>query len=271
MIRSTSTVRKLLARAMDIPLLDAQLILGSVLGCSRSWIIAHNNDFVCKKAEKQFRCKVKRRISGEPIAYILGYQEFWSRNFEVDQTTLIPRPETESLVELALEQIPNKPITVLDLGTGCGAIGITLASERCNWTVIANDLSAPALKVAQKNAHTIPNIAFFQGNWCEAIKPNSMNLIICNPPYIEYGDNHLRSLRYEPLEALVSSDSGLSDLREVIKESRKLLVEDGILALEHGYRQRNKVCQMLVDYGYRNFQTFDDLGGRPRTILARIK
>ena len=98
-----------------------------------------------------------------------------------------------------------------------------------------------------------------------------MNLIICNPPYIEYGDNHLSKLRYEPLEALASSDSGLSDLRQVIKESRKLLVEDGILALEHGYRQRNKVCRMLVDYGYRTIQTFDDLGGRPRTILARIQ
>lgn len=271
MTRSLSNVRKLLSAAADIPLIDAQLLLGFVLGRSRSWIIAHDNDVVNEKAEKQFRSKLKRRMSGEPIAYILGYQEFWSRNFIVDHNTLIPRPETECMVEVALEQIPNKPTTVLDLGTGCGAIGITLANERCKWMVIANDLSVPALKVAQKNALDTPNIRFFQGDWGEAIKPRSMNLIICNPPYIEYGDNHLSELKYEPLNALVSSEYGLYDLKEVIKESRRLLVKDGVLALEHGYRQRNKVCQLLVDYGYENIQTFDDLGGRPRIILARFQ
>ena len=271
MTRSISTVRELLSEAVDIPLLDAQLILGFVLGCSRSWIIAHDNDVVHEKAEKQFRGELKRRMRGEPIAYILGCQEFWSRTFIVDQNTLIPRPETECMVEIALEQMPNKPATVLDLGTGCGAIGITIANERCNWMVIANDLSAPALKVAQKNALDTPNIRFFQGDWGEAVKPSSINLIICNPPYIEYGDNHLSDLTYEPIDALVSSEHGLYDLRQVIKESRRLLVKDGVLALEHGYHQRNKVCQILVDYGYKNIQTFDDLGGKPRIILARFQ
>ena len=266
-----STVHDLLSQADNIPLLDSQLILGSVLGCSRTWIIAHDDDVVCEKAQKIFLSKLKRRIGGEPIAYILGYREFWSQNFLVDRNTLIPRPETECMVEIALEQLPNTPTTVLDLGTGCGAIGVTLATERCNWHIIANDISGSALKVAQRNAFNTKNIAFFQGNWCEAIKPGSINLIICNPPYIEPNDNHLNHLEYEPLSALISPDCGLYDLKQVIKESRSLLVKGGLLILEHGYLQRDKVYQLLHNHGYISIQMFDDLSGKPRIMLARFR
>ncbi|HAK50998.1 MAG TPA: peptide chain release factor N(5)-glutamine methyltransferase [Gammaproteobacteria bacterium] len=264
------TIHELLASAPETPLLERQLILAHVLGKTRSWVIGHDQDSVCELANSVYEKRLERRIHGEPVAYILGHKDFWKHRFAVNKATLIPRPETELLVETALAAFPDTTKTVLDLGTGCGAIAISLANERPAWQVIASDLSASSLAVAKRNAQGTPNIRFFQGNWGEAIKPRSVELIICNPPYIEPGDEHLSALVFEPSSALVSPCKGLHDLHTVIKEARDLLADGGTLLLEHGYNQQDALCKRLHNHGFTHIETYSDLNQTPRAISAQL-
>ena len=264
------TIHDLLASAPDTPLLERQLILAHVLGKTRSWVIAHDQDAVCELTNSVYEKRLARLIQGEPVAYILGYKDFWKHRLAVNKATLIPRPETELLVETALAAFPDTPKTVLDLGTGCGAIAISLANERPAWHVIANDLSASALEVAKRNAQGSSNITFSRGNWGEAIKPRSVELIVCNPPYIEPGDEHLAELIFEPSSALVSPCKGLHDLYRVIKGARDLLADGGTLLLEHGYNQQDALSEYLQNHGFTHIETYNDLNQTPRAISAQL-
>ena len=265
-----TTIHELLALKPDTPLMDRQLILAHVLDKPRSWVIAHDQDSVCDAKSSAYELQLARCKQGEPVAYILGYKDFWRHRFAVNAATLIPRPETEVLVEAALAILPNEPRTILDLGTGSGAIVISLANERPAWHIVANDFSADALAVAKRNAQGTKNIAFFQGDWGKAIKPHSVQLIVCNPPYIEPGDEHLSALIFEPSSALISPCKGLHALHEVIKGAPDLLLEGGTLLLEHGYNQQDALCELLQNNNFTHIQTYIDLNQTPRAVSAQL-
>jgi release factor glutamine methyltransferase len=263
-------IHELLALEPDTPLIERQLILAHVLNKTRSWVIAHDLDSVRDATYSAYKERLTRCKQGEPVAYILGYKDFWRHRFAVNAATLIPRPETEILVEAALSILPNEPNTILDLGTGSGAIAISLANERPAWYVVASDFSADALAVAKRNAKGTKKITFFQGDWGKAIKPNSVQLIVCNPPYIEPGDEHLAELTFEPSSALISPCKGLHDLHKVIKEAHDLLSDGGTLLLEHGYNQQDALLELLQNNNFNHIQTYIDLNQTPRAISAKL-
>ena len=252
----------------ESPLLDCQMLLGHCIGQPRNWLIAHNTDVVCSGIVAKYKAMLDRRQRGEPIAYIIGHRDFWEQQLMVNTATLIPRPETELLVELALSTLPAAACDVLDLGTGSGAIAIALANERRNWDVYASDRSAAALEVARGNARTVSNVRFFRGCWTNAIRSGSFDLVVCNPPYISAQDPHLSVLQYEPADALVSADNGLRDIRDVAQGARRILRPGSALIVEHGYDQPDAASQILLDLGYTDIERFNDPGGLPRAIRA---
>lgn len=270
------TIRQLLGMAScleqsDTPLLDCQLMLAHVTGKSRSWLISHDDLIPENYVYSKFEEMVRRRQAGEPVAYILGYKDFWNSRLSVNSATLVPRPETELLVELALKAMPDGACKVVDLGTGSGAIAISLALEQPDWKLFANDLCAETLRVAQKNATGIDNLFLFRGHWTEAIATRSMDMVVCNPPYVRANDPHLEALRGEPPGALVSGDTGLQDIQLVINGTRRIIKSGGILILEHGFDQRDVVHGLLGDQGYVAIEMFDDLNRQPRVIKATFQ
>lgn len=255
------------------PQLDCQLILSRVLGCTREWLIAHNEDSVCSDHAERFDTMMACRQQGQPVAYLLGYRDFWDLRFKVTQDTLIPRPETELLIETILDTFDNTPITVGDFGTGCGAVAVTLAHARPTWQIIGLDISYEALQVARINGAGInsegcQNLHWVQADWGSALGASSLDLLVCNPPYIAAGDPHLDRLGFEPVAALISADSGLADLKRVILAATKVLKEDGYLLLEHGHEQQQEVCNYLQSCEF-TATALDDLCGKPRAVLAR--
>ena len=257
-----------LTSVSDSPGLDCQIILASILGCTREWVIGHNEDQVCPDKIIEFRNMMMRRQNGEPIAYLLGYKDFWDLRFKVTRDTLIPRPETELLIETILDSFDETPIVVADFGTGSGAIAVTLASERPEWQIIGIDLSNKALEVAKFNGKGFSNLGWVQGNWGSALASGSLDLLICNPPYIAANDPHLNNLCSEPQTALVSGDNGLADLKTVIQAAVHLLKENGHLMLEHGHEQQQQVCARLHASHFVT-NTLRDLNGNPRAVLAK--
>ena len=254
---------------------EAELLLQHALHVDRAWLFAHADDNVGSVLVGQFRCCLSRRAAGEPLAYITGRREFFALDLIVTPDVLIPRPETELLVEQALAHIANDTDTrIADLGTGSGAVALAIAHERPRARVIATDASAAALAVARANAQHLGlrNVEFAQGSWCAALGERQFDLIVSNPPYIALGDAHLDTgdLRFEPALALASGRDGLDAIRAIARDARCHLVESGWLMFEHGYDQGAAVRGILQTHGYRDAQTATDLELRDRVTSARL-
>ena len=285
--------------------LEVQLLLQHVLNVNRAWLIAHENDFLQANNHAGFEVLLKRRLNGEPIAYILGYREFYGFKLKVTPDTLIPRADTETLVEAALARIPtqspNRPslrakrsnletknsdeiasspsssqrqTSVLDLGTGTGAIALAMAKHRPQALVTAVDASEKALSVAQENAKTlgIANIHFINSDWFGVLSGQRFDMIVSNPPYIETNDTHLKQgdLRFEPISALASGMDGLDDIREIIDSAALHLNRHGWLLLEHGYNQAETVAKLFMHAGFADISHALDLAGIQRVTLGRL-
>jgi release factor glutamine methyltransferase len=254
--------------------IDAEVLLAYALSKPRSWLIAHADDELSLEHALAYKLLIEQREAGEPVAYITGRRGFWSLDLEVTPDTLIPRPETELLVELALEHLPHdKACDVLDLGTGSGAIALAIARERPQAQVIATDASAGALAVAQRNArlHHIANASFAHGDWFAPVGDRRFDVIVSNPPYIESGDTHLQQgdLRFEPMSALASGQDGLDDIRRIVRDAGLHLVPGGWLLFEHGWNQGDASRTLLGDAGFVEVSTARDLEQRDRVSLGR--
>ena len=252
---------------------DAELLLAHVLGRPRSWLFAHGDDVIDPHVGDRFEQQLRRCEQGEPVAYITGRRGFWTFDLAVSPETLVPRPETELLVELALQRLPpGRPLQIADLGTGSGAIGLALAHERPLAHVVATDASAGALGVARGNARDLRlgNIEFRQGDWHAPLAGERFDLIASNPPYIAAGDPHLQDLRFEPDAALVSGMDGLDAIRAIVRDASLHLVPGGWILLEHGFDQGAAVRSLMLDAGMGEVATEHDLEGRDRVTLGRI-
>ena len=251
--------------------LEAELLLAHVLQKPKSFLYAHPEYTPTPQEELHFNALIQKRLSGTPIAYLLGEKEFWSLPFYVNEHVLIPRPETELLVELALKTT-TKEAVIADLGTGSGAIAIALKHERPQWTVIATDQSTEALNIAKRNAERNKNpIEFYQGNWCEALPSIQLDLIISNPPYIDPQDPHLTQgdLRFEPKSALSAENHGMADIETIAQQAHSFLKPQGWLMLEHGYQQSELVQACLRKNEYQQIETKTDLAGLPRVTIGQ--
>ena len=273
-------VRELLASATAGSGSDARheagLLLGHALGRTRAWLFAHADDEVEPDAQARFEQLVAARRRGEPVAYLTGTRGFWTLDLEVTPDVLIPRADTERLVELALERIPvEAACTVADLGTGSGAIALAIASERPQARIVATDASAAALAVARANARRLglDQVAFAQGDWCAALGAQRFDVIVSNPPYIAAGDPHLGEgdLRFEPASALASGADGLDAIRVIAAQARDHLEAGGWLLLEHGHDQGAGVRGLLADHGYVDIATARDIEQRERVTLGRTR
>lgn len=253
---------------------EAELLLEHVLGRDRAWLFSHAADVPEADAVARFSDILARRVQGEPLAYLVGHAGFWTLDLAVSPATLIPRPETELLVELALERLPrDTPLRVADLGTGSGAIALALASERPNAQVIATDASAAALEVARQNArrNQLANVDFREGDWFVPLRGEHFHLIASNPPYIADADPHLSrgDLRFEPPTALSSGSDGLDAIRHLAAHAPRHLLPGGWLLLEHGCDQGEAVRKLLCAAGFLGVETRQDLEQRDRISLGR--
>lgn len=267
-----------LSSAHDLGDIDAryesQLLLQHVLKANRAWLIAHENDTLEGEALQAFKSSIERRAKGEPIAYILGNREFYGLNLAVTPATLIPRPDTETLVEAALSKISlNHNMHVLDLGTGTGAIALAIAQQRPQASVTAVDASQPALDVARQNGKQLKlsNVSFISSNWFSNLPQLQFDVIVSNPPYIEETDLHLQQgdLRFEPISALASGADGLDDIRRIISDCLIHLKPQGWLMLEHGYNQAKAVRALMAITGLVDIETLQDLGGNDRVTISK--
>ena len=276
---NTQSIKSALAFATvklnhDEAKLEAQLLLQHVLNVNRAWLIAHENDALQANQHAAFEALLNRRLNGEPIAYILGGRAFYGLDLLVTPDTLIPRPDTETLVEAALAQIPIAAHpSILDLGTGSGAIALAIAKNRPQASVIAVDASKAALAVAKKNAQnlSIDNVEFVLSNWFQHLNNQPFDVILSNPPYIEENDAHLSQgdLRFEPISALSSGEDGLNDIRQIIENSLVHLQPQGWLMLEHGFNQAEKVTDLMANTGFVSIETIKDFGGNNRVTIGK--
>ncbi len=270
------TVRQALAQSGLVPV-DGQALLAHALGRDRAWLIAHAGDVLPREDADRFFALARRRREGEPVAYLTGWREFWGLRLAVDPSVLIPRAETETLVEMALARLSAGRVpSVLDLGTGSGAIALAVAHERPLARVVASDRSQAALEVARANAQRlgITNIAFVSGDWYEALPPRTatgFDLIASNPPYVAAGDVHLREgdLRFEPIGALAAGADGLDALRVIVAGAPARLAMGGWLVVEHGYDQSDAVQCLFADAGLADIASGRDLAGIPRVVAGR--
>ena len=238
----------------------------------RSYLFAHPEDELDAITLERFEEVLRRREDGAPMAYIMGVKEFWSHEFAVSPATLVPRPETEILVNLALCEIPrDEEWRVLDLGTGSGAIAVSIACERPLSQVTAVDVSEEALLVAQENARTLAqgNVEYLLGDWTMPVRDRTFDLIVANPPYVRANDDALAALRHEPRSALVAGDDGLDAIRVLARDCGDILVESGLLLIEHGSDQHEAVAALLEAQGWIDIECHSDLAGLPRVTAAR--
>lgn len=273
------TISELLQRsveliASDSAVIDTELLLSHALGVNRTYLKTWPDRQPKSDQLNTFEQLFQRRIQGEPIAYILGNQGFWSLDLKVSEHTLIPRPETELLVETALELELQTHSSVLDLGTGTGAIALALASERSDWTITAADIQTQAVALAEENraAHKLDNVQVVQSNWFNALPVTHYDLIVSNPPYIDRDDPHLTQgdLRFEPTSALVSGVGGLDDLILVIGQSISFLKSSGWLLVEHGYDQGAEVRALFADNGFASVETRCDYSQLERITFGQL-
>jgi len=270
----TPTAGQALAQSGLVPI-DAHVLLAHVVGRDRAWLAAHRDEALTRAQADDFFALAKRRRAGEPVAYLTGMREFYGLALAATPAVLIPRPETETLVELALAWLPeDRAARVLDLGTGSGAIALALARARRMAHVVATDVSADALAVARGNAHRLGlrNVEFVASDWYATVD-GAFDAIVSNPPYVAPGDPHLMEgdLRYEPRAALVADDEGLAALRAIVAGAAAHLAPAGALAVEHGYAQSEAVQAMLRDAGFVDVTVRRDLAGIPRVAGGRLR
>lgn len=267
------TATQKLTLVTDSPQLEAEALLAHVLKKNRSYLLAFAEKELAAEEVAQAAADIHRRYLGEPLAYIVGHKEFWSREFQVTPATLIPRPETELLVEITLKLLHQKEAKIADLGTGSGAVGVSLACERPAWRIDATDISPEALAVARKNAQQfkLKNVFFYQGNWCTALTCTDFDAIISNPPYIaeEEWDAYEPQLIYEPRKALIAGKDGLSAINDIAQSAKFFLKDGGYLLVEHGFLQGEKVRALFMQEGYTEVHSICDLSGHERVTLGR--
>ena len=252
---------------------DVELLLLHTLRIDKNNLYGKNPS-VNNDQLKKIKHFIDRRNLGEPIAYMLGKKGFWNLDLVINQDVLVPRPETELLVEKVLSLYDSSPLRLLDLGTGSGAIGISLLSERPSWEVYCSDLSFHALKVAQENKKiNAIDVQLINADWLSAFEYNSFDIIVSNPPYIDKEDSRLLGdgVLYEPLKALVSSENGLMDLKHIIKYGKEYLKDSGCLLVEHAPEQSEEVIALFKDYSYASIRLFKDLNGDDRVSFGRIE
>ncbi|REL32602.1 peptide chain release factor N(5)-glutamine methyltransferase [Thalassotalea euphylliae] len=283
-----ASASKQLADVSDSPLLDAKVLLADVFEQTLTYLITWHDKQLTEVQLSAFQQMLDRRLAGEPIAYIVGVKEFWSLPFFVAPSTLIPRPDTETLIELVLanHQANHQPnyspnhdkgnLQLLDLGTGTGAIALALASENPSWQVQAVDFNPDAVKLAQRNAQhlALNHVKIYQSDWFSEVNAQSnedkFDIIVSNPPYIDEADPHLVAgdVRFEPKSALVADNQGLADIEHIVSEAKSYLASGGAIYLEHGYQQGQAVRGILIANGYQNAQTEQDLAGNDRITWA---
>lgn len=245
-----------------------------------AWLIAYGDTIASSDHSQRFFSMIAERQTGKPIAYIIGSRDFWTLNLTVNEHVLIPRPDTETLVEHALEALKtldvldkNESLNILDLGTGSGAIALSLAKELPTSNVLALDAHQAALDVAQDNAkrHALKNVNFLVSDWYSTLTQQRFDLIASNPPYIEAGDEHLAQgdLRFEPNSALVAKEDGLSDIKHIIKNAANFLKANGYLIIEHGYNQQAAVSQLFEKHGFRDVICHQDINHLPRCTIGQ--
>ena len=252
--------------------LDAEILLCRSIDMPRSYLFAYPEDELDALAAERFETLLERRLDGEPMAYITGSKEFWSQELQVSPATLVPRPETELLVDLALREIPRKAEWhILDLGTGSGAIAIAIAGERPLCNITATDISEDALAIARENVRAagLGNVTCVQGNWTAPVSDRRFDLIVSNPPYVRDDDAALDALRHEPRSALAAGEDGLDDIRILAGDCPALLADEGWLMLEHGAEQQQAVADLLAAEGWADISCHNDLAGLPRVTVAR--
>ncbi|WP_345831372.1 peptide chain release factor N(5)-glutamine methyltransferase [Erwinia sp. HDF1-3R] len=252
---------------------DAQILLGFVTGKSRSWLMAFDDQLLSPEQLTQLEALLLRRAAGEPVAYLTGEREFWSLSLLVSPETLIPRPDTELLVEQALQHLPATPAAVLDLGTGTGAVALAIASERPDCRVIGVDRIPGAVRLAECNAQRlgITNATFSLSDWFTALEASHFNLIVSNPPYIDRDDVHLQQgdVRFEPASALIADDNGLADIALIAAQAARYLLPGGWLLVEHGWQQAKRVRRILLENHFVQVDTLQDYGGNDRVTRAQ--
>jgi release factor glutamine methyltransferase len=274
-VSDVPTVRQALAQSGLVPI-DAQVLLAHLLGVDRAWLIAHATDPLAREQAEAFFALAKRRREGEPVAYLTGRREFHGLDLVVTPAVLIPRPETETLVDWALERLPaERAVRVLDLGTGSGAIALAVARARPLANVVATDISDKALAVARDNAARLgmANVAFLRGDWYGALGGDTVpfDAILANPPYVAAGDAHLDEgdLRHEPGVALSPGGDGMDALRTIVAGAHARLASGGMLAVEHGHDQSDAVRALFADAGFTAVEARRDLAGIQRIVAGR--
>ncbi len=261
-----------LTTVSDSARLDAELLLSHVLDKPRSYLFSWADKALSEAELDAYQQLLARREQGEPVAHILGTQSFWTLDLEVSADTLIPRPDTETLVEQALDKLSDGPYRVADLGTGTGAIALALASERPHWQVVGCDRIDAAVALAERNRERLAlgNADFVLGSWFEPLD-GTFDMIVSNPPYIDPQDPHLQQgdVRFEPLSALIADDQGMADIDQIASQARNYLKEGGWLMFEHGYDQGAAARELLNTRGYQSVETVQDLGMRDRVTMGR--
>ncbi|AUJ69148.1 peptide chain release factor N(5)-glutamine methyltransferase [Pseudoalteromonas sp. NC201] len=254
--------------------LDSEVLLLHVIDKNRTYLFTWPEAELSALEQQQFEECIARRVTGEPVAHITGQREFWSLPLKVNNSTLIPRPDTETLVEHVLTLSMPNDAQVLDLGTGTGAIALALASEYPAWQITAVDASADAVALAKSNQSQLGfrNVSILQSDWFSAVAEQQFDLIVSNPPYIDEADHHLSQgdVRFEPLSALVADDHGYADIFHIIRTAKQHLNSGGYLLLEHGFEQADKIQQFFAEMAYINILTIKDMAGCDRVTLAML-
>lgn len=278
-LMSSYTIQSLLAVPSTVEKHLRKRLLGEYLHVGQTYLITHDSEMIAAEIATQYFAALEELMAGKPFAYVLGKQSFWQHEFLVNRHTLIPRPDTERLIEAVLNHYKNslsKPLDILDLGTGSGCIAITLAEEFKNSYVSAVDKSPEALKMAAQNAKKIgvSNIAFFEGSWYEPFttahgdESNKFDIIVSNPPYINPNDPHLAGLTDEPISALIADNKGMADICHIVKTAPQFLQPHGLLAIEHGYDQGEQVRGVFLSNGFDEVITVKDYGDNERVTLG---
>jgi release factor glutamine methyltransferase len=267
--QATQAIAQSLSLSPSEAAIEARVLLQKQLQQDHAWLISHYQDALSAHDQQAFQALVARRQQGEPIAYITGQREFFGLLLQVTPATLIPRADTELLVEVALDLIAlDQTRHILDLGTGSGAIAIAIAKHRPLCQVIALDASIEAIQIAQQNAlrHHVQNIQFMVSDWFSNVPDSQFDLIVSNPPYIASDDPHLQQadLSYEPISALVAEDSGLADLHHIMRQAKRYLSATGVLLLEHGYQQASAIQQYAQQIGFSKIRQHQDIAGHDR-------
>ena len=254
--------------------LDAQVLLSFVLQCNTAHLLAWPEKQLSEEQQSHYLQLIQQRQQGLPVAHLTGLREFWSLDFFVNDSTLIPRPETETLIEYILTTFDHrKELKLLDMGTGTGAIAIAIAKEKPGWEIVASDVSEQAIELARKNSeHHKTNISFIQSNWFENISTDDFDIIVSNPPYITDDDPHLRQgdVRFEPMSALTSGTEGMDDIGHLCLHANEYLTENGCLILEHGYNQEKQVADCFIKNAFNKIEKRQDLSGHTRMTAGYL-